>query len=67
MARMKSEGLSVGRPKGALSRETKLTGKEDTIKELLSKKVAVSTIGRILGVNRLTVENYIKSRNLRGI
>lgn len=52
MARMKSEGLPVGRPKGALSRETKLTGKEDTIKELLSKKVAVSTIGRILGVNR---------------
>ncbi len=67
MSRMKSEGLSVGRPKGALSRETKLTGKEDTIKELLSKKVAVSTIGRILGVNRLTVENYIKSRNLRRI
>jgi len=67
MARMKSEGLPVGRPKGALSKETKLSGKEDAIKELLSKKVAVSTIGRILGVNRLTVENYIKSRNLRRI
>lgn len=67
MARMKSEGLPVGRPKGALSKETKLSGKDETIKELLSKKVAVSTIGRILGVNRLTVENYIKSRKLREI
>lgn len=67
MARMKSEGLPVGRPKGALSKETKLSGKDETIKELLSKKVGVSTIGRILGVNRLTVENYIKSRKLREI
>ncbi|HEY0056704.1 MAG TPA: recombinase family protein [Pedobacter sp.] len=66
MARMKSQGLKVGRPKGSLSKETKLTGKDDTIKELLSKKVAVATIGRILGVSRLTVENYIKSRKLRG-
>lgn len=65
MARMKSEGQSIGRPKGALSKQTKLTGKDDTIRELLDKKVAVSTIGRILGVNRLTVENYIKSRNIR--
>lgn len=65
MARMKADGESLGRPKGSLSKQTKLTGKEDAIKELLDKKVAVSTIGRILGVNRLTVENFIKSRNLR--
>lgn len=65
MARMKSEGQNIGRPKGALSKQTKLTGKDETIRELLDKKVAVSTIGRILGVNRLTVENYIKSRKIR--
>jgi DNA invertase Pin-like site-specific DNA recombinase len=65
MARMKSEGQSIGRPKGALSKQTKLTGKDETIRELLDKKVAVSTIGRIFGVNRLTVENYIRSRNIR--
>lgn len=65
MARMKSEGQSIGRPKGALSKQTKLTGKDETIRELLDKKVAVSTIGRILGVNRITVENYIKSRKIR--
>ncbi|MBC7390758.1 MAG: master DNA invertase Mpi family serine-type recombinase [Opitutaceae bacterium] len=65
MARLKSEGKNMGRPKGSLSVQTKLSGKEEIIKELLSKKVAVSTIGRILGVNRLTVENFVKSRKLR--
>ncbi|GGC06505.1 hypothetical protein [Dyadobacter sediminis] len=65
MARMKSEGLPIGRPAGSLSKQTKLTGKEDTIRELLDKKVGVSTIGRILGVNRLTVESYIRTRKLR--
>ncbi|RZK35421.1 MAG: invertase, partial [Hymenobacter sp.] len=65
MARMKSEGLAVGRPKGALSKHTKLTGKDETIKELLGKKVAVATIGRILGVSRLTVESYVRTRKLR--
>lgn len=65
MARMKSEGMSVGRPKGALSKQTKLSGKDGTIKELLNKKVAIATIGRILGVNRLTVENYVTTRKLR--
>ncbi|WP_069659380.1 master DNA invertase Mpi family serine-type recombinase [Arcticibacter eurypsychrophilus] len=65
MARMKSEGLPIGRPAGSLSKQTKLTGKEATIRELLDKKVGVSTIGRILGVNRLTVESYIRTRKLR--
>jgi len=65
LARKKSEGKKLGRPKGSLSKKTKLTGKEDEIKDLLKKKVAVSAIGRILNVNRLTVENFIKSRNIR--
>jgi putative DNA-invertase from lambdoid prophage Rac len=65
LARIKSEGKTLGRPRGSLSTQTKLTGKEEEIKELLSKKVAVSTIGRILGVHRLTVDSFIKTRNLR--
>jgi len=65
MARMKSEVLTVGRPAGSLSKQTKLTNTEDTIREILDKKVGVSTIGRILGVNRLTVESYIRTWKLR--
>jgi putative DNA-invertase from lambdoid prophage Rac len=59
LARKKSEGKKLGRPKGSLSKETKLTGKERQIDELLKNKVSVSAIGRILGINRLTVRKFI--------
>lgn len=64
LARKKSEGMTLGRPKGSLSKKTKLTGKEDIIKELLEKNISLSAIGRITGVHRITVLNYIKSRKL---
>ena len=65
LARIKSEGKKLGRPKGSLSKETKLTGKEEIIQDLLRKKVSVSAIGKILVVHRLTVNQFIKSRKLR--
>lgn len=64
LARKKSEGKKLGRPKGSLSKETKLSGKEQQIIELLDKKVSYSAIGRIMGVNRLTVSQFVKSRVL---
>ncbi|MDX9694377.1 MAG: master DNA invertase Mpi family serine-type recombinase [Bacteroidales bacterium] len=64
LARKKSEGVKLGRPKGSLSEYTKLSGKEDIIKELLEKKISISAISRILGVHRLTVNSFIKSRKL---
>ena len=64
LARKRSEGQRLGRPTGARSKTTKLTGKDDVIKELLAKRVGVSAIARILGVHRLTVVNYIRSRGL---
>ncbi|BDS15679.1 master DNA invertase Mpi family serine-type recombinase [Aureispira anguillae] len=65
LARKKSEGKKLGRPKGSLSKRTKLTGKEEEIKLLLEKNISYSAIGRILGVNRLTVKNFVESRGLR--
>lgn len=62
LARKKKEGKKLGRPKGSLSKITKLTGKENEIKLLLEKKVSVSAIARILGVNRLTVRHFIKTK-----
>ena len=64
LERKKADGTTLGRPKGSLSKVTKLTGKEDTIKELLSKEVPVSSIAKILEVHRLTVANFIRSRKL---
>ena len=64
LARKRSEGKRLGRPKGALSKTTKLTGKDAVIQDLLAKQVGVSAIARILGVHRVTLARYIKSRRL---
>lgn len=64
LARKKSEGKKLGRPKGGLSKETKLSGKEQQIIELLDKKVSYSAIGRIMEVNRITVSQFVKTRGL---
>jgi DNA invertase Pin-like site-specific DNA recombinase len=65
LARKKSEGKRLGRPKGRLSAVTKLSGKEDLIREYLAKKIPVSVIARLLNVHRLTVRNYIQTRKLQ--
>ena len=65
LARKKSEGMRLGRPKGSQNKEVKLTGKEEDIEKLLDKQVSVSAIARILDVNRLTVRSFIKTRKLR--
>lgn len=64
LGRLKAEGKSLGRPKGTYSKTTKLTGKELEIKALLKKKISVSAIARLLDVNRLTVRNFVITRNL---
>ena len=64
LARKRSEGKRLGRPKGRLSRMTKLTGKDDLIREYLQKRIPQTVIARLLGVNRLTVRNYIRTRKL---
>ncbi len=51
LARKKSECMRQGRPKGNLSTHTKLSGKEQQIKELLDKKISHTAIGGILGVH----------------
>ncbi len=65
LARAKSEGKTLGRPKGSLSKHTKLTGKEEAIKQLLDKDISISGIARIMDVNRLTVKAFIDSRNIK--
>jgi DNA-binding CsgD family transcriptional regulator len=40
----------------------KLSGHEKEIQALLDKKTSKSAIGRILGVNRMTVDSFLKGR-----
>jgi DNA invertase Pin-like site-specific DNA recombinase len=64
LARKKSEGRRLGRPKGSYAKATKLTGKEQVIRELLEKRVSYSAIARILGVNRGTLTAFVKRHGL---
>lgn len=61
LARKKSEGVVLGRPKGRKSSKVKLTGKEMVIKELLSQNVPKTQIAKIFKVNRMTLSNFIKN------
>ena len=60
LARMKSEGIHVGRPRGAKSKEIKLTGKEEQVKKLLSKKTPKIKIAKKLGVHRSTLRRFLQ-------
>ena len=62
LARKKAEGVILGRPVGKKSSKVKLSGKELQVKKLLDKNVSYSAIGRILGVNRITVTKFAKER-----
>jgi len=64
LARRKSEGKRLGRPKGSLTRKTKLSGKEEIIREYLGKGIPHSVIAKLLDVNRLTLRHFIASRKL---
>ena len=69
LARKKAEGVILGRPLGRKSSKVKLSGKELQIQKLLNKDVSYSAIGRILGVNRITVSKFANERifNLENI
>ena len=62
LARRRSEGKTLGRPHGSQSSVVKLTGREQDIKMLLNMNFTKTAIGRIYGVNRVTVDAFVKNR-----
>ena len=62
LARKRAEGVILGRPSGRKSSRVKLSGREKEIEELLERNISKSAIGRILGVNRMTVDSFLKER-----
>ena len=65
LARIRSEGKILGRPYGKQSNYLKLTGREKDIKMLLDRHFSKTAIGRIYGVNRVTVDIFIKKRMIK--
>ena len=62
LARKRAEGVILGRPSGRKASRVKLSGREKEIEELLERKISKSAISRILGVNRMTVDSFLKER-----
>jgi DNA invertase Pin-like site-specific DNA recombinase len=62
LARKRSEGVILGRPRGRKSSRVKLSGHEKEIQELLDRHTSKSAIGRIFGVNRMTVDTFLRNR-----
>ena len=62
LARKRSEGIILGRPKGRKSSKVKLSGKEVIIEGLLDQGVTISEIARIFKVHRNTVSKFINER-----
>lgn len=64
LARKKAEGIKLGRPVGSKNKTVKLSGKDETIKELVKQGQSYSAIARIFHVDRSTVERYTKERGI---
>ena len=62
LARKRAEGTVLGRPSGKRSSRVKLSGHEEEIRELLDGRASKSAIGRIFGVNRMTVDSFLRER-----
>jgi len=62
--RKRAEGIVLGRPVGRKSTKVKLTGKEGFICDLLSHGTPKTQIAKILRVDRMTVDSFIKREGL---
>ena len=63
LAAARASGTRLGRPKGSKGK-SKLDGREDEIRQLLSLKVSKASIAKITGVDRSTLYHFIRSREL---
>ncbi len=61
IARAKSEGKVVGRPKG--SRKSALDSKMSEIQSLLDKGISKASIAKLLGVSGPSLHYFLKTRN----
>jgi len=62
LARKKALGFTLGRPSGKQASLVKLSGHEKEIQRLLNEKTSKTAIARLFGVNRMTVDTFLKKR-----
>ena len=62
--RLRAEGKHIGRVKGSKNKLTKLSGKDDLIKTLLSQNIQKKQIAKILKVDYSTLYKFLKQKRL---
>ena len=60
--RLKAERKHIGRTKGSKNKLTKLSGKDDLIKTLLSQNISKTQIAKILKVDYSTLYKFLKTK-----
>ena len=65
LARKKALGFTLGRPSGKKASLVKLSGYEIEIQRLLNDHTPKTAIARMYGVNRMTVDAFLKKRMCR--
>ena len=63
LARKKSEGVVLGRPKGRKNdpRKSKLYGKKNLIKKMLDQWMSINKIAKMCHVDRNTLARFLKN------
>lgn len=65
LAKKRSEGIVLGRPKGKKSPDTKkLFGMEKEVEEAIKLYGSISKAARALGVHRLTLSDFVREKNM---
>lgn len=64
LARKKSEGIKLGRPKGRKNKELKLTAKKEIILQFLANGVPKTKIARKLKVSRGTLYYFLRDQEV---
>lgn len=63
LARLKSEGISLGRRTGSKNKRHKLSGKEKKVDSMIKNGIPITRIARQLKVHRSTIYLYKKNRD----
>jgi DNA invertase Pin-like site-specific DNA recombinase len=60
-----AQGVILGRPLGRKSSHVKLSGQEKEIRKLRKRGYGKSELGRMFGVNRMTVDKFMKDNGIK--
>ncbi len=64
LARLRAEGRVLGRPRGALGRQLKLSAHEKSIRQMLRNQIPKARIARKYKVSRSTLYRFIRMKQL---